>query len=110
MIIIVLIAISIVISIFGIGVSRNIIKSIMFLNLLQTGIILLFISFNYNENTIVPIFSDGNNLLADPLPQALMITAIVIGASITSLALMFSIKIFHHFGTLDWTIIKKRMD
>lgn len=108
--IIVLIAISIVVSIFGMGVSKNIIKSIMFLNLLQTGIILLFISFNYDENIIVPIFNEGNNLLADPLPQALMITAIVIGASITSLALMFSIKIFHHFGTLDWEIIKKRMD
>jgi len=31
-----------------------------------------------------------------------MITAIVISASITALSLMFSVKIFHYYGTLSW--------
>lgn len=95
---------------FGLGISRNIIKTIMLLNLLQTGVILLFISYRYEPNQIAPILGSGFANMTDPVPQALMITAIVIGASITALALMFSIKIFHHFGSLDWRIIRKRMD
>jgi multicomponent Na+:H+ antiporter subunit C len=46
--------------------------------------------------------------MTDPLPQALMITAIVIGAAITALALMLSIKIFHYYGTLDWKELIER--
>lgn len=108
--IIILILVAIALSIIGLGTNKNLIKSIIFLNLLQSNIILLFISFNYHNSLVPPIFKNSIENLADPMPQALMITAIVIGASITSLALMFSIKIFHHFGTLDWDIIKKRMD
>ncbi|MBN2258924.1 MAG: cation:proton antiporter subunit C [Clostridiales bacterium] len=110
MIIIFFISIAMVASIVGLGVSKNIIKSIMFLNLLQANIILLFISFNYHEELVPPIFNGNLENFSDPLPQALMITAIVIGASVTALALMFSIKIFHHFGSLEWDIIKKRID
>ncbi|MEA3423074.1 MAG: cation:proton antiporter subunit C [Bacillota bacterium] len=108
--IIILILLAIALSIVGLGTNKNLIKTIIFINLLQSNIILLFISFNYHESLVPPIFENSMENLADPMPQALMITAIVIGASITSLALMFSIKIFHHFGTLDWDIIKKRMD
>jgi multicomponent Na+:H+ antiporter subunit C len=43
--------------------------------------------------------------MVDPLPQALMITTIVIGSTITSLALMLCIKIFHHFGSIEWKVI-----
>jgi multicomponent Na+:H+ antiporter subunit C len=56
------------------------------------------------------IFTDGKIIPVDPLPQALIITAIVIGASITALALMMTIKIFHYYGTLDWREIFERND
>jgi multicomponent Na+:H+ antiporter subunit C len=46
--------------------------------------------------------------MVDPLPQALMITTIVIGASTTALALMISIKIFHYYGTLEWDELLER--
>ncbi|OPL07846.1 MAG: sodium:proton antiporter [delta proteobacterium ML8_F1] len=110
MIVLYLVIISILLAFLGLGTSKNLIKSIMFLNLLQANIILLFISFSYKADTVPPIMPGTLEKMSDPMPQALMITAIVIGASVTSLALMFSIKIFHHFGTLDWDLIKKRMD
>jgi multicomponent Na+:H+ antiporter subunit C len=106
----VLIVLFLIIALFGLGISQNIIKTIMLINILQTGVILLFISYNYRRDLVAPIVTEEVGMMADPMPQALMITAIVIGASITALALMFSIKIFHHFGTLDWRIIRKRMD
>lgn len=110
MIVIYMVILAILIAFLGLGTSKNLIKSIMFLNLLQANIILLFISFSYKADTIPPIMPGAIERMTDPMPQALMITAIVIGASVTALALMFSIKIFHHFGTLDWDLIKKRMD
>ncbi|MBN4062724.1 MAG: sodium:proton antiporter [Alkaliphilus sp.] len=89
-------------SIYGLCVSKNIIKSIIFLNILQGSIILLFLDLVNFKNAKVPILPGEINMMVDPLPQALMITTIVIGASVTSLLLMMSIKLFHHYGTINW--------
>ncbi|RKD30580.1 sodium:proton antiporter [Thermohalobacter berrensis] len=100
----------VLISLFGLVVSRNIIKSIICFNMLQASAVLLFLNFVHSKEAVIPILSsiDSNKNIVDPLPQALMITAIVIGAAITALALMFSIKIFHYYGTLDWDELIKR--
>lgn len=92
------------IGIYGLVISRNIIKSIMIFNLIQTSIIIIFLTFGSVKGSKVPIFNDLKEVseMVDPLPQALMITAIVIGAAITAVSLMISIKIFHYYGTLDW--------
>lgn len=87
---------------YGLIMSSNIIKSIISLNVIQTSLILLFINLSQNAGSGLPIVGADHLAPVDPLPQALMITAIVIGASITSLGLMLTIKIFHYYGTLDW--------
>ncbi len=87
---------------YGLIMSGNIIKSIISLNIVQTSLILLFINLSRHAGTGLPIIGSGTGVPIDPLPQALMITAIVIGASITSLSLMLTIKIFHYYGTLEW--------
>lgn len=92
----------VLIGVYGLSTSKNIIKSIISLNIVQSAVILLFLNFGNSVNGGIPILSEGTKNMVDPLPQALMITAIVIGASITALALMFTIKIFHHYGTLNW--------
>lgn len=90
------------VAMYGICVSDNIIKSIICFNIVQAAIILLFILMAGYSGDDIPIVSDMVGQMVDPLPQALMITAIVISASITALALMFSVKIFHYYGTLSW--------
>jgi len=92
----------IMIGIYGVVFSRNIIKSIICFAVTETSLILLFLNLSYFEGGGIPIVSSAQAPMVDPLPQALMITAIVIGASVTALAFMVSIKIFHHFGTLEW--------
>jgi len=88
---------------YGLCVGKTIIKSIFNLTIAQTALILLFFQLAYLPHTSPPILNQGSTgLWVDPYPQALMITSIVIGASITSLSLMFSIKIYHHYGTLTW--------
>lgn len=90
--------------------SETIIKSIIGLSVIQSALILLFVFFMTRTGNSVPIKNMEMGLSVDPLPQALMITAIVIGASITALTLMISIKIFHYYGTLNWHQIFERND
>lgn len=90
------------VALFGICNSDNTIKSIICFNIIQAAIILLFILMAGYTGDSIPIITEEIQNMVDPLPQALMITAIVISASITALALMFSVKIFHYYGTLSW--------
>ncbi len=93
---------------YGLIKGRNVVKSIICLNLVQTSVILVFILLTRSSGSSLPIHGFSAHAPIDPLPQALIITAIVIGASITALALMMTIKIFHYYGTLDWKEIMER--
>ena len=98
----------VLIGIYGLSSSENIIKSIVCLNITQTAVILLFLNLGNLDGGSIPIIEGNMSNIVDPLPQALMITAIVIGASITALALIISIKIFHYYGTLSWNKLLER--
>lgn len=93
---------------YGLINAKDMIKSIICLNVIQTSGILLFIFLASRAGNSIPIYGEG--IPVDPLPQALMITTIVIGASITALALMMSIKVFHYYGSLDWKYVFDRED
>ncbi len=100
--------ITIGIAIYGLCVSENIIKSIICFNIIQAALILLFTIFASSTGDSIPIISDLKGDMVDPLPHALMITAIVISASITALSLMFTVKIYHYYGTLNWRELSQK--
>lgn len=100
----------IVLAIYGIATTDNIIKSIICFNIIQASLILLFIILAASSGSSIPIISDTVRDIVDPLPQALMITAIVISASITALSLMFTVKIFHYYGTVNWSELNIKED
>jgi len=90
---------------------NNLIKMIIGLNILDTGINLFLISIGYIRMGTAPIFSKPNlnpKNMVDPVPQALVLTAIVIGVAILALALSFAIKLYHHYETLDMRRIKEQ--
>ncbi|MFP4177960.1 MAG: sodium:proton antiporter [Acholeplasmataceae bacterium] len=100
----------ILIGVYGLATSKNIIKSVFCVTIIEAGIILLFLNLGNLEGGAIPIMSDSNPEVVDPLPQALMITTIVIGSTITSLALMLCIKIFHHYGSIEWKTVLNKED
>ncbi len=101
----------ILIGFYGIATSKNIIKSVFCLTIIESGIILLFLNLGNYEGGAIPILSNGQiDTIVDPLPQALMITTIVIGSTVTALSLMLCIKLFHHYGSIDWAKILGRED
>jgi multicomponent Na+:H+ antiporter subunit C len=93
------------IGIYGLIARRNIIKSIISIGIMETGVILFFISINYEPGGIPPI---GPSASTDPLVQALMITAIVIGIAITAVGLTMFIKLYHQYGTTNWEKARKK--
>lgn len=98
------------IGVYGVCARRNIIKTIIALSIMQASVILFFVSITGDVKN-APIGSKTflrNNLdtLADPVPQALMITAIVIGISVTALCLTMFVTLFHKYGTTNWKKVK----
>lgn len=88
---------------YGLLSQRNVIKIIISLNILEIGLNLFIISVGYFEGGIAPIFTSGNAGadFIDPLPSALVLTAIVIGVGTTALGLALARKIYAKYGTLN---------
>ncbi len=93
------------IGIYGLLSQKNLVKLIVSLNIAEIGVNLFIVSIGYIEKGVVPILSSENNsstlLFVDPLPQALVLTSIVIGVGITALALAIIVTINHSKGTID---------
>lgn len=94
------------IGLYGVCSRRNILKSIISLSIMQASIILFFLSLNETVHH-APIGKQAYlmhriEVVADPLPQALMITAIVIGVSVTALCLTLFVSLYHTYGTTNW--------
>ncbi|SHF09363.1 sodium:proton antiporter [Alkalibacter saccharofermentans] len=97
------------VGVYGLIARRNIVKSIISLGILQVAIILYFISAN-SEAGIVPPIGDLSSAaaVADPLPQALMITDIVIGMGVTAASLTMFIHMYHRYGSTNWLKVKRK--
>ena len=85
---------------------ENLIKKIMGLAIFSNGIHLFLISIGYRAGGIAPILQgvDFNQLVTtavDPLPQAMVLTSIVINLSVTAVALSVVIMAYRKFRTLD---------
>ena len=92
---------------FGLIISKNVIKSIISIGIVEMAVIMFIISIGFTEGMVAPI---GNNLEnpADPLPQALLITAIIIGISVTAVNITFFISLCRQHRATDWDTVKKR--
>lgn len=96
------------IGIYGLAARRNILKSIISLGIIQAAVILFFLAIRFNPHSQPPI-GEVAGAIADPLPQALMITTIVIGVAVTAVALTMFMTLYHRYGTTNWLkVIRKR--
>ncbi len=99
------------IGIYGLLARRNIIKTVVSLGIIQSAIVLFFLTINYEVGKIPPLGDATTATAVDPIPQALMITAIVIGVAVTAVSLTMFISLYHHYGTTNWLkVINKRRD
>lgn len=102
------------IGIFGVFTRKNLIKIIISVAIIETAVNLFLIFVGYRSNGIAPIMTEQHRdaeLFAlqsvDPLPQAMILTSIVIGLSILALMVAIALRIYHVYGTYDITEIKE---
>ena len=89
---------------------KNLVKKIIGMNILQTAVILFFISVGAKRDATIPIIIHGSEghtqavqatSYINPLPHVLMLTAIVVAVSTLGVALALVIRIYHKYQSLD---------
>lgn len=91
------------IGLYTVIVRRNIIKKLIGLNIMETAVFYFYISMGYLEDGVAPIRVGGAEpaRMVNPIPQALILTGIVVAVSVTALALALVILLYRQYGTLD---------
>ena len=86
--------------------SRNLVKKVIGMNVFQTGIFLFFIVAAFVEGASPPLLSAPEPYVS-PLPHVLILTAIVVGVSLTAVALGLIVRIYEEYGTLNAAAIRE---
>ena len=88
---------------------RNLIKIIIGIGIIEYAVNLFFILVAYRLHGRSPIYSCFQDIenMVDPLPQALVLTSIVIGLAVTAMVVAIAIRIYERYGTFDITKINK---
>lgn len=94
------------VGLYGVVASSNLLRKLMALNVLQSAVIVFFIQLGAKSGSGPPIALPGPEApvareYANPLPQTLMLTAIVVGVATTGVGLALLIGIHRRFGTLE---------
>ena len=95
----------ITLGLYTILIKKNFLKIVIGMGLIDYGVNLLIVSIGFNAGGTAPIFTiselNPGAFFVDPVPQALTLTSIVIGACVTAMALSIVIKVKEKYGTLD---------
>ncbi|MFC5247221.1 sodium:proton antiporter [Streptomyces nigrescens] len=89
---------------YGMATSRNLIHAVGCLSVCQSSTYVLLLAVGYRDDGTAPVFSDitpGSRPVVDPVVQALTLTDIVIGATVTALLLSLVIQIAKRHRTVD---------
>ena len=101
----------IALGLYCIVVKYDLIKTVIGLSVMDYGVNLLIITIGFNPGGTAPIFTAGEltpaSYFVDPIPQALTLTSIVIGACVTAMSLALVIKLEEQYGTTDTREIRR---
>lgn len=107
----ILILSTILIGLLGVLLKRNLLLKILAMDVMGTGIISLFVlAASRTGNRTPTAIPNPPDAYADPVPQAVILTAIVIGFSILSLLLVCATSLAKRYPTLDSRDIEGRPD
>jgi multisubunit Na+/H+ antiporter MnhC subunit len=97
----------VLIGFWGMLTHRNILRIIIGFSLIDTGVHIVIVSIGYVANKTAPIIdsalspSEAPSRVVDPIPSALVVTAIVIGLSVTAVMLAYAIRLYQSKKTLS---------
>jgi multicomponent Na+:H+ antiporter subunit C len=101
------------VGLYGVVVKRNLIKIIISLIIMESAVNVFIVMVGYRQHGIAPIMDKVMDPQAfirssvDPLPQALVLTAIVIGLGVTAMTVAIAMRLHERYGTYDIKEIRK---
>jgi multicomponent Na+:H+ antiporter subunit C len=91
------------IGLYGVVTSRNLVHLVICLSVMQSSSYLLLLSIGYQKDASAPIFADVpvGTRAVDPVVQALTLTDVVVGTTVTALLLALAVQAHKRYGTAD---------
>ena len=98
---------------FGVGFttllfSRNLLKKVVGLNIMDTGVYLLLVSMGFIDGRHAPIIANGITDAANyinPIPSGLVLTGIVVSVSVTAIMLSLVVRLYEKYHSLNLDVI-----
>jgi len=102
----------IVIGISGLVISKNLFRILLALVIAEAGANMMLVLAGFRFDAIAPIVTNSSQTvqMVDPVPQAMVLTAIVIGVGIQALALSLILQVYRSYGTLDMREISRKLE
>lgn len=103
----------ILVGLYGVVVSRQTLKIVVSLMIMNHGVHLLLLLIGYRRGGSPPIVDAGSTIsdfasgAVDPLPQAMVLTSIVIGLGVLALMVALCVRLYERYGTFDVTEIRR---
>ncbi len=96
------------VGLFGLISQRNLVKIIISISIMESAVNLFLVLVGYRSDGIAPIMTeriatplDFAGRSVDPLPQAMVLTSIVIGLGVMALLVTMALRVYHVYGTYD---------
>jgi multicomponent Na+:H+ antiporter subunit C len=97
------------VGLYGVLTKRDLVKIILSIGIMGYSANLFLILFAYRKDAIYPILTEGaaKAQMVDPLPQALVLTSIVIELGTTALLAGLAVRLYEKYKTYDITKIRR---
>ena len=96
-------AIVLMVGLYTVIAKTNLVKKLIGLSIFQSAVFLMYITMDKVEGGTAPIIQKGveNQVYSNPLPQVLILTAIVVSVSTLALGLAIAVRVFEAYGTIE---------
>lgn len=97
--------------VYGMVLSKNYMKKLMAMNVMQVAVIYFYLCFAQKDGAMIPIqngITTDPSMYINPLPHGLMLTAIVVSLGTTGVALALLIRIKEIYGSVEEVEVLRR--
>lgn len=96
----------------GLVLCNHLFRMLLALGIAESGANLLLILTGFRPDATAPIIGYGpvGASMVDPLPQVLVLTAIVIGVGVQAMAVSMLVRVYRAYGTLEMSELRRRME
>jgi len=103
-------AVLLMVGFYAVIAKSNLIKKLLGLSIFQSAVFLLYITMDKVDGGTAPIIQEGatDQIFSNPLPQVLILTAIVVGISTTALGMAIIVRINEAYGTIEEKELQER--